>query len=58
MYFIFISLISVGFGNVVLSMNYEKIFVIVVMFMGGEYNDVIFILLVMFLLILYKVLYE
>ena len=43
LYFTLTSLTSVGFGNVAPSTNNEKTFAIVVMLMGGEYNDVIFI---------------
>lgn len=34
LYFMFISFMSIGFGNVVLNMNVEKIFSIFVMFLG------------------------
>lgn len=42
LYFTLSSLTSVGFGNIAPSTNYEKTFSIVVMIMGGEYNDAIF----------------
>lgn len=34
LYFMFISFMSIGFGNVVLNMNVEKIFSIFVMLLG------------------------
>lgn len=37
LYFICSSLISVGFGNVLVNINFEKIFFVCVMFIGGKF---------------------
>lgn len=36
-YFMLISMIMVGFGNVVVNINSEKVFVVIIMLIGGKF---------------------
>lgn len=52
-YFIFLCMIGVGFGNVVVNIEYEKLFLIFMMIIGGKYYIIFFCLFLNNLLVVF-----